>query len=91
MLREGQADLQKSTRPEVLNLPDALDACDEIYPGYSARWFPALSSVHQKNDAFVRCRRHTDKARCGKSAARLIFSRVYLNTHDVTGSEGFFR
>lgn len=36
MLREGQTDLQKSTRPEVLNLPDALDACDQIYPGYSA-------------------------------------------------------
>ena len=31
---EARSDLQKKARPEVLNLPDDLDAYDEIYLGY---------------------------------------------------------
>ena len=34
-IAEAKADLQKKARPEVLNLPDDLDAYDEIYLGYS--------------------------------------------------------
>ena len=33
-IAEAKADLQKGARPEVLNLPDDLDAYDEIYLGY---------------------------------------------------------
>ena len=33
-IAEAKADLQKKARPEVLNLPDDLDAYDEIYLGY---------------------------------------------------------
>ena len=35
---EAKADLQANARPEVLNLPDDLDACDEIYLGYPNYW-----------------------------------------------------
>ena len=35
---EAKADLQKKARPEVLNLPDDLDAYDEIYLGYPNYW-----------------------------------------------------
>ena len=39
----AKADLQKKARPEVLDLPDALDAYDEIYLGYCrvCDYFPA--------------------------------------------------
>ena len=33
-IAEAKADLQKKARPEVLDLPDDLDAYDEIYLGY---------------------------------------------------------
>ena len=35
---EMLADLQSKARPEVLNLPDDLDAYDEIYLGYPNYW-----------------------------------------------------
>lgn len=35
---EKAADLQKKARPEVLDLPDDLDAYDEIYLGYPNYW-----------------------------------------------------
>lgn len=34
----AKADLQKKARPEVLDLPDDLDAYDEIYLGYPNYW-----------------------------------------------------
>ena len=37
-IAEAKADLQKKARPEVLNLPDDLDAYDEIYLGYPNYW-----------------------------------------------------
>lgn len=37
-IAEVKADLQKKARPEVLNLPDDLDAYDEIYLGYPNYW-----------------------------------------------------
>lgn len=33
-IAEAKADLRKQARPEVLNLPEDLDAYDEIYLGY---------------------------------------------------------
>ena len=35
---EAKVDLQKNARPEVLDLPDNLDAYDEIYLGYPNYW-----------------------------------------------------
>ena len=35
---EAKADLRANARPEVLNLPDDLDAYDEIYLGYPNYW-----------------------------------------------------
>lgn len=35
---EAKADLQANVHPEVLNLPDDLDAYDEIYLGYPNYW-----------------------------------------------------
>lgn len=37
-IAEAKADLQKKARPKVLNLPDNLDAYDEIYVGYPNYW-----------------------------------------------------
>ena len=37
-IAEAKADLQKKARPEVLGLPDDLDAYDEIYLGYPNYW-----------------------------------------------------
>ena len=37
-IAEAKADLQKGARPEVLDLPDDLDAYDEIYLGYPNYW-----------------------------------------------------
>ena len=37
-IAEAKADLQKKARPEVLNLPETLDGCDEIYLGYPNYW-----------------------------------------------------
>lgn len=37
-IAEAKADLQKNVRPEVLNLPDNLDAYDDIYLGYPNYW-----------------------------------------------------
>ena len=37
-IAEVKADLQKKARPEVLNLPDDLDAYNEIYLGYPNYW-----------------------------------------------------
>ena len=37
-IAEAKADLRKKARPEVLNLPDNLDAYDEIYLGYPNYW-----------------------------------------------------
>ena len=37
-IAQAKADLQKKARPEVLNLPDSLDAYDEIYLGYPNYW-----------------------------------------------------
>ena len=37
-IAEAKADLQKKARPEVLDLPDDLDAYDEIYLGYPNYW-----------------------------------------------------
>ena len=37
-IAQAKADLQKKARPEVLNLPDDLDAYDEIYLGYPNYW-----------------------------------------------------
>ena len=37
-IAEAKADLQKKARPEVLKLPDDLDAYDEIYLGYPNYW-----------------------------------------------------
>ena len=37
-IAEAKADLQKKAHPEVLNLPDDLDAYDEIYLGYPNYW-----------------------------------------------------
>ena len=37
-IAEAKADLQSSARSEVLNLPDDLDAYDEIYLGYPNYW-----------------------------------------------------
>ena len=37
-IAEAKADLQKKARPEILNLPNDLDAYDEIYLGYPNYW-----------------------------------------------------
>ena len=37
-IAEAKADLRKRARPEVLHLPDDLDAYDEIYLGYPNYW-----------------------------------------------------
>lgn len=37
-IAEAKVDLQKKARPEILNLPDNLDAYDEIYLGYPNYW-----------------------------------------------------
>lgn len=37
-IAEAKADLQKKARPEVLDLPDDLDAYDVIYLGYPNYW-----------------------------------------------------
>lgn len=37
-IAEAKADLQAKARPEVLGLPDGLDAYDEIYLGYPNYW-----------------------------------------------------
>ena len=37
-IAEAKADLQKKARPEILDLPDDLDAYDEIYLGYPNYW-----------------------------------------------------
>ena len=37
-IAQAKADLQKKARPEVLDLPDDLDAYDEIYLGYPNYW-----------------------------------------------------
>lgn len=37
-IAEAKADLQSKAHPEVLNLPDDLDAYDEIYLGYPNYW-----------------------------------------------------
>ncbi len=37
-IAEAKADLQADARPEVRNLPDDLDAYDEIYLGYPNYW-----------------------------------------------------
>ena len=37
-IAQAKADLQKKARPEVLGLPDDLDAYDEIYLGYPNYW-----------------------------------------------------
>ena len=37
-IAEAKADLQKKARPEVLHLPENLDAYDEIYLGYPNYW-----------------------------------------------------
>lgn len=37
-IAKAKADLQSSARPEVLNLPDDLDAYGEIYLGYPNYW-----------------------------------------------------
>ena len=37
-IAEAKANLQKKARPEVLNLPNDLDAYDEIYLGYPNYW-----------------------------------------------------
>ena len=37
-IAEAKADLQKKARPEVLDLPDDLDAYDEVYLGYPNYW-----------------------------------------------------
>ena len=37
-IAEAKADLRKQARPEVLNLPEDLDAYDEIYLGYPNYW-----------------------------------------------------
>ena len=37
-IAQAKADLQKKARPEVLELPDDLDAYDEIYLGYPNYW-----------------------------------------------------
>lgn len=37
-IAEAKVDLQKKARPEVLDLPDDLDAYDEIYLGYPNCW-----------------------------------------------------
>ncbi len=37
-IAEAKADLQKKARPQVLNMPENLDAYDEIYLGYPNYW-----------------------------------------------------
>lgn len=37
-IAQAKADLQQKARPEVLDLPDDLDAYDEIYLGYPNYW-----------------------------------------------------
>ena len=37
-IAEAKADLQKKARPAVPDLPEDLDACDEIYLGYPNYW-----------------------------------------------------
>ncbi len=37
-IAEAKADLQRNARPEVLHLPDDLEAYDEIYLGYPNYW-----------------------------------------------------
>ena len=37
-IAQAKVDLQKKARPEVLDLPDDLDAYDEIYLGYPNYW-----------------------------------------------------
>ncbi len=51
-IAEAKADLQKKARPEVLHLPENLDAYDEIYLGYPNYWGTMPMAVYTFLEAY---------------------------------------
>ncbi len=51
-IAEAKEDLRKNARPEVLNLPDDLDAYDEIYLGYPNYWGTMPMAVYTFLEAY---------------------------------------
>lgn len=51
-IAEAKADLQKKARPEVLYLPENLDAYDEIYLGYPNYWGTMPMAVYTFLEAY---------------------------------------
>ena len=49
---EARADLQKSARPKLKELPDSLDAYDEIYLGYPNYWGTMPMAVYSFLESF---------------------------------------
>lgn len=51
-IAEAKADLQKKARPEVLHMPENLDAYDEIYLGYPNYWGTMPMAVYTFLEAY---------------------------------------
>lgn len=51
-IAEAKADLQKKARPEVLHMPENLDACDEVYLGYPNYWGTMPMAVYTFLEAY---------------------------------------
>ena len=51
-IAEAKEDLRKNARPEVPDLPDDLDAYDEIYLGYPNYWGTMLMAVYTFLEAY---------------------------------------
>lgn len=51
-IAEAKTDLQKKARPEVLHLPENLDAYDEIYLGYPNYWGTMPMAVYTFLEAY---------------------------------------
>lgn len=68
-IAEAKADLQKKARPEVLNLPENLDAYDEIYLGYPNYWGTMPMAVYTFLERYdFTGRRYTPSARMRAAA-----------------------
>ncbi len=51
-IAQAKKDLQENARPELVSLPDSLDAYDEIYIGYPNYWGTMPMAVYTFLDAF---------------------------------------